>query len=42
MDTARSSSRSGFGEFLVGGNDGLCASYDWPTGAVRLWHGPLA
>ncbi|MDH6279837.1 hypothetical protein [Prescottella agglutinans] len=30
------------GEFLVGGNDGLCASYDWPTGAVRLWHGPLA
>jgi len=29
------------GAVLVGGVDGLCASYDWASGAVRLWHGPL-
>lgn len=26
---------------LVGGIDGLCASCDWPSGAVRLWRGPV-
>lgn len=27
---------------LVSGSDGLCVSYDWPSGVVRRWQGPHA